>query len=75
MKDRIRNRRLLLIPAWFVAQYVWDLFPSWDFVGALEAMTSPISLMTSLLVIVVIVLWANKYQVVFEDDDTSPRSK
>ncbi len=63
-----RWHRLLLIPAWFVAQLVWKSFQQGSFLGGMEAMTSLESLWFSLVVVVVVVLYANNYQLVFGKD-------
>jgi len=71
-----RRRRLLLIPAWLIFQYVKNLFSGTSAVGAFEAMTSLESLFFSLVVVVVVVLYANGYQVTYGSAETqkSPSS-
>lgn len=61
------RRRLLLIPVWFAAQYAWNLLHQGSPVGAFEEMTTLESLWTSLVVVAVVVLYANNYQVVFRN--------
>ncbi|MGB0063073.1 MAG: hypothetical protein WBP85_01395 [Terracidiphilus sp.] len=56
------KRRLLLIPAWLVAQYVYNLFSGMSAGLALAAMTSIAELWYSAIVIAVIVLYANNYK-------------
>jgi hypothetical protein len=63
------KQRLWLIPVWFVAQYGRNLFSGMSTGQALGAMTSIGELWISALVIAVIVLYANNYQVVFGDRD------
>ena len=63
-----RRRRLLLIPAWLIFQYVKNLFSGMSGGGAFEAMTSLESLFFSLVVVAVVVLYANGYQVAFGDN-------
>ena len=60
-----RRRRLLLIPAWLVFQYFKNLFSGMSGVGAIEAMTSIESLFFSDVVVAVVVLYANGYEVAF----------
>jgi len=72
-KKATNNRRLLLIPAWFLAQYIWNLFSGMSAVQALSMMTTINSLWISAVVITAIVLYANDYQVVFgKDSDGKP---
>jgi hypothetical protein len=60
------RRRLLLIPIWLSAQYVWNLVHGASLVSALEAMTSISSLWVSAVVVTVTILYARNYEVVFE---------
>lgn len=64
-KKSAHNRRLLLIPIWFLAQYIHNLFSGIPFGQALAMMTSIESLWYSVVVVTVIVLYARNYQVVF----------
>jgi hypothetical protein len=59
------TRRLLLIPVWLLAQYVHNLLSGMSMGQALAMMTSLESLLFSLVVVVVVVLYANGYQVAF----------
>jgi hypothetical protein len=61
------TRRLLLIPVWFLAQYVYNLFSGLSMGRSLAMMTSIESLWYSAVVVTVIVLYARNYQVVFGD--------
>ncbi len=67
------RRRLLLIPVWLVAQYVWNLFSGMSASQALAMMTSIESLWISVVVITVIVLYARNYQVVFGKESEQKR--
>jgi len=70
-----RRRRLLLIPAWLVFQYVKNLFSGMSGVRAFEAMTSIGSLYVSVIVVVVVVLYANGYEVGFGNNaEQKPKS-
>lgn len=62
----MRKRRLLLIPAWLLAQFFQSFHQQGSSVGAFEKMTSLNDLWLSFVVIVVVVLYANRYEVVFE---------
>jgi hypothetical protein len=62
------KRRLLLIPAWLVAQFVWNMFSGASATDALSNMTSISSLWISAVVIIAIVLYAKNYQVVYESN-------
>lgn len=64
-KSNLIKRRLWLIPAWLVAQYIWNLFSGMSGVAAFETMTSIESLWISAVVITFIVLYANNYQLAF----------
>lgn len=66
------KHRLLLIPAWLLAQFVWNLFSGLPAGQALDTMTSIESLWASAVVITVIVLYARNYQVVFGKDPQKP---
>ena len=68
------KRRLLLIPAWFVAQYLWNMFSGMSFGQSLDMMTSINSLWISAVVITAIVLYAKNYQVVYESNATKKPS-
>lgn len=59
------RRRLLLIPAWFLAQYIWNLFSGMSFSQALGMMTSIQDLWYSAVVVTIIVIYAKNYQVAF----------
>lgn len=66
--------RLWLIPLWLLAQCIWiriDNAPSW--LDAIALMTSIEHLWYSAVVIVVIVLYANNYQVVYGKPETKKR--
>jgi H+/Cl- antiporter ClcA len=71
-KKAKRNRRLLLIPVWFLAQYIYNLFSGMSLGQALGMMTSIESLWLSFVVVVVVILYANGYGVAF---GTSPAKK
>ncbi|MFZ0395435.1 MAG: hypothetical protein WBX09_13840 [Terracidiphilus sp.] len=60
------NRRLFLIPVWFLAQWVHNLFLGMSLGQALDMMTSIESLWISAVVVTVIILYAGGYQVVYE---------
>jgi hypothetical protein len=66
--------RLLLIPAFLVFQYVRNLFSGMSAVGSLEGMTSLGSLFFSFVVVVVVVLYANGYEVAFGSAAEKPKS-
>jgi hypothetical protein len=68
------KRRLLLIPVWFLAQYLWNMFSGMSFGEALDMMTSINSLWISAVVITAIVLYAKNYQVVYESNATKKPS-
>ena len=68
------KRRLLLIPFWFLAQYLWNVSSGVSFGEALDMMTSINSLWISAVVITAIVLYAKNYQVVFESNATKKPS-
>lgn len=69
------NRRYLLIPVWFLAQYVHNLFLGMSAGQALDMMTSIEDLWFSLVVVVVVVLYANGYGVEFgKGPDQKPKS-
>jgi hypothetical protein len=74
-RTRLRQR-LLLIPVWLIFQYSKNLFSGMSPVGAFEAMTSLESLFFSLVVVAVVVLYANGYQVTYGSAETqkSPSS-
>jgi len=69
------KRRLILIPVWFLAQYLWNVFSGMSFGEALGTMTSINSLWISAVVITVIVLYAKNYQVVYESNATPKPSR
>jgi hypothetical protein len=62
------KRRLLLIPAWLVAQFIWNLFSGASAFDALLDTTSIESLFTSAVVITGIVLYARGYEIGFGND-------
>jgi hypothetical protein len=60
------KRRLLLIPIWLLAQYLWNLFSGMSIGTALDMMTSLNELWVSAAAVTVIVLYAKNYRLVFE---------
>ncbi len=67
------NRRFILIPAWFLAQYIHNLILGMSVGQALDMMTSIESLWYSVIVVTVIVLYARNYKVVFGKEPEQPR--
>lgn len=60
--------RLWLIPLWLVAQCVWIRTDVDSWLDALALMTSIEHLWPTAIVVTVVVLYANKYQLVYGKD-------
>jgi hypothetical protein len=54
------NRRLLLIPVWLVAQYLWNVIGQHSLTRGFEVMTSLDSIWVSFIVTAAIVYYASK---------------